>query len=281
MEPSYVALSQSELDIIGAQIIAEETAGLTCSEPPSFYLVGAQPGSGKTEIIKLLGRQTDKNLLVCNADDFRERHPMAAKILQEHESSYPDLTWYCADHWNTQLKEYGMANHLNILVETTLQNFDLVNRQFEKMKAKGYRTNLHVLAVPQIASWMGTKIRFENEKAATGYARQVSDTAHDERFEKLQLNLPRLLQCPYIDEVRLYKRKDTVNCSAGAALDQLTQSKDDLLETYYATVQQELTLLVKAEYYQTGAKIEMLMKNRNAPRQEIDQFKNRLERYLQ
>lgn len=280
MEPDYLRLTPAEQEAISNQIIAEETADLTPSEPPSFYLVGAQPGAGKTEIIHLLRSETYKNLLICNADDFRERHPMALRILKEHESDYPDLTWPFANDCNTRLKKYGIANRLNILVETTLQDFDLVIEDFSNMKALGYRTHLLLLAAPPYMSWLGTKLRYETMKAATGYARQVSDEAHDIRFQKLQANLPDFIKCPAIDNVRLFKRKDFIAPGDGSALDNLTNSKSDLVSKYYSVVNEEITLQVKANCYKIAAEIEKLMTRRCAQAEEIEEFKRYLEKRL-
>ncbi|MBV7533318.1 zeta toxin family protein [Chitinophaga sp. sic0106] len=152
MKPDYPQISSSEQEAISNQIIAEETAELIPSLPPSYYLVGAQPGAGKTEIIHQIRIETSRNLLVCNADDFRERHPNAARILQDRESDFPDLTWPLADFCNTRLKKHGIANNLNILIETTLQDYKLVLADFERMKALGYRTHLLLLAVPSYMS---------------------------------------------------------------------------------------------------------------------------------
>lgn len=272
METDSFKLSQEELDILAEQIIEEETATLSTVEIPVFYLVGAQPGSGKTEIIHLIRNELRGNVLICNVDDLRDRHPAHIEILKNHEADYPDITWSCANYWNTSLKHYGVKHRLNILIETTLQDLKLVTNEFRNMKRNGYLTNLLVLAVPARSSWLGTKLRYEVVKEKAGVARPVSDEAHDIRFDKLQENLPQLINSGDVDLLRLFKREVTVEHCASSALVQLTTSREDFYERYNDVVLKAIDTAGLADYFTTGARVIELMKKRRASQEEIDLF---------
>ena len=43
--------------------------------PPKGFVLGGQPGAGKSNLIKMINAQLNGNVLVVNGDEFRRYHP--------------------------------------------------------------------------------------------------------------------------------------------------------------------------------------------------------------
>lgn len=55
-------------------IIEKATKPLSPVSQPTAYILGGQPGAGKTTIQKILAKD-DNNIFIINADSYRQYHP--------------------------------------------------------------------------------------------------------------------------------------------------------------------------------------------------------------
>lgn len=118
--------SAEKFELIFRKIVQDRAGHLKEASTPACYLVMGQPGSGKTALIHKISRSMRNNVLICNADDLRNYHPHFEEIVRDHESDLPNLTWAFANDMNRRLIEYGAGRKVNLVIETTGQNRQVV-----------------------------------------------------------------------------------------------------------------------------------------------------------
>lgn len=199
-------LSPSDVNSIGQDIIDIYTREVSEIRNPTVIILGAQPGAGKTELEKLARMELFDNVVTCNADLFRDFHPDASLIRAKHPLHYPEITARFAQDWNKQLRDYCESRRLNYILETTFSSGELMNQTIVQLKDLGYRVELKLLAVHPKLSLLGTQVRYEYMMAAEGSGRQVSISAHEERFLNLPHTLGFVQKAGLYDELCIYGR---------------------------------------------------------------------------
>ncbi len=257
---------------IFAIILTDRTAGLFPEVSPQFFLHAGQPGSGKTELNKLVQQQLAGNILECNADNFRDLHPDVDRILREQEADYPDLTWPAASSWNKALIDEGIKHRYHILIETTLHDRELALDTFTRMKQYGYSTHLQILAAPYRWSWLGIHLRYEAIKSIKGFARRVSEKAHDDRYLLLPISLPSVIDSPDLDHVAVYQRKLIVDPSAYTAIELVTDKKSEIQRAFQQVIDRKMDDAERALFQKECSKVTEYMQNRSAPAGVISAF---------
>ena len=73
------AQEQEAFDMIWDGLTTQSKARPTSS--PKGFVLGGQPGAGKSKMVSRLGAELNRNLLVINGDEFRRYHPNFDEIL--------------------------------------------------------------------------------------------------------------------------------------------------------------------------------------------------------
>jgi len=158
------------------------------------YILGGQPGVGKTE-------------LILNADNFRAFHPLHDDIIKESPDYYPDLTGKFAIDLNNMLVQYCLGNRLDFILETTFSSLGQMNSTIKRFKKKGHIVNIMILAVNPHISYLNTLTRYENMlENKADFARKVGDTRHDSRYGQIEKTLTLVLEKKLYDHIYIYGR---------------------------------------------------------------------------
>lgn len=64
--------SQLELDRVVENIYKKSIKNKTKENYPKVYLLGGQPGAGKTTLIEIINDLNNENIIVINGDEFRK-----------------------------------------------------------------------------------------------------------------------------------------------------------------------------------------------------------------
>lgn len=176
------------------------------AKDPVAIIIGGQPGAGKTQIIDHAKKEFNNNIVECNADSFRDLHPLAKHIKTHHENLYPDLTTDLAQGLNLKLRKECQARKLNFALEITLRDGAPVNATIEAIKKAGFTVNLSVLAVHENWSKLGTYERLEAQRVISGTGRIVPDDAHDIRYKALPDALKEIAEKKLYDNIHIYGR---------------------------------------------------------------------------
>ena len=65
---------------------------LTPETKPKAFILGGQPGAGKTGLQKIMSKLCNNNLIVINGDEFRELHPDFQKLQEKYGKDSVDYT---------------------------------------------------------------------------------------------------------------------------------------------------------------------------------------------
>ncbi len=246
---------------------------------PAFHLVVGQPGSGKTELIEIVRETVRDNILVCNADELRNFHPQYDVIMRDHEAEATDITWLVASDWNRRLIEYGVNKHLNILIETTGQDLQLMLKTLEEKKTKGYVTHVHILAIPKRFSWLGIHLRYERLRSRNQYGRIVKETEHQERYDKLCQHVPVLVESPHLDHMIVYTRKPLMKLDQRSPIVPLAVTKEIVVSAFRSAIEKKMELDDRTSFYEISSRITELMRQRGAPAMDIQAFEEKAQKF--
>lgn len=199
-------LAPKKVDEIAERIIRNNTLGITSVKDPHVIILGGQPGSGKGELITQAQDVLGINAVTCNADDYRDQHPMHKEIKAKHEKYYPDITADYSLVWNDRLRKHCEDNNFNYILETTFSSGDRMNDTIRIMGSKGYTVSVMLLSVHHNLSFLGTRLRYEAMRAQSGYGRLVGKPQHDLRYDAIMDTLERVIMAKAYDNIYIYAR---------------------------------------------------------------------------
>lgn len=206
-------LNDKQLRQIQNHIIKTETYKKSSVDFPKTIILGAQPGSGKTELQKIAEQEFKYNVVICNPDNFRDFHPMAVEIKKNHEKSYPELTAKYAHRWNLGLQKHCRENKLNYILETAFKDGQQLNQTISAIKTHDFNVDIMLLAVNDKLSIVGIHARFEDQKSRKDFGRSVSITDHDMRYNAIPLALKEVTDASLFDNISIYGRNIFVDGS--------------------------------------------------------------------
>lgn len=199
-------LSEKRHKAIADDIIQQNTIGITREDEPTVIILGGQPGAGKGELTSAAVALLKGNVVICNADDYRDSHPFSEEIKEKHEEYYPDITVEYSHAWNNLLVENCIERKLNFILETTFSSGNNMNDTIRRFRSNGFKVLIMLIAVSSRLSYLGTRLRFENMKANFGYGRLVDKQVHDDKFNMVENTLRLVSKAGLYDEIFIYGR---------------------------------------------------------------------------
>jgi predicted ABC-type ATPase len=244
------------------------------SDKPTLIILGGQPGAGKTELQLVAEYNLLHNAVVCNADLFRDAHPMAVQIKKNYPELYPQITAEYARRWNDDLCEYCRANKLNYILETTFSSGERLNHTIKVAKESGYKVDIYLLAVYPELSRLGTSLRYEKLYAKSGLARRVLQVDHDIRFKAIPVTLGIIESAHLYDDIYIFSRSIAVkNTTKVEGVTIIAHNPESPLKIYERELKRFWPEKLRQYFFKHCEKVIDYMKKRNASKQEQDQFK--------
>ncbi len=200
-----IILPQNEL--IG-NFATEPTKNRLAVESPTAFLLGGQPGSGKTSLRSAISEETQGNVVIIDNDTFKQQHPNFDELVKLYEK---DVVKYVTPYSNrmteaiiSRLRDKGY----NLVIEGTGRTTDVPIQTATMLQAKDYETKMYVMVVPKINSYLGTIERYETMYADDPMtARATPKQAHDIVVKNLPTNLETLHKTGLFSDIRLYNRE--------------------------------------------------------------------------
>ena len=125
------------------------------TDRPILYLLGGQPGAGKSTISDRLLREKP-NTIFINPDTYRDLHPQYETIKAELKSEAVKVTVEFSGAVTECVRQVLSDQKYNLIVEGTFRTLETPWRITEELKFKGYTAELHAIAVPKDISYVGT-----------------------------------------------------------------------------------------------------------------------------
>ncbi len=180
--------------------------GLKKLKKPQAYILGGQPGAGKSYFIKKI-LEENKNIAVINGDDFRGYHPGYSFFLKNNEENAADLTQSDVNYWIEKAILRAIDEKYSIVVEGTMKNADVPIKTASLLKQADYSVELDIVTINPEISKIDMKKRFLMQKKLDGAARFTKIQAHDNVVAKIFENILKVMNVKDFDRVRLYRRE--------------------------------------------------------------------------
>lgn len=173
------------------------------SYKPQAYILGGQPGSGKTNLHRKILIMHSTNVFLINGDDFRKYHPNFSKIQQ----IYGDLSSFTQTFANKVTEKMICdlsQKKLNLIIERTLRTSSIPIKTAQLLKSRGYETKLYIMAVKSEISYESTILRYEN--ALGEIPRATAKEHHDLVVNSIVNNLDEIYQAKVFDDIQIFNR---------------------------------------------------------------------------
>lgn len=187
---------------------------------PKAYILGGQPGAGKSNIQKWL-KQKDNNIIAINADDFRVFHPFFFDIQAMYNKDSPKYTQPFINKVTERLIDELSYEKYNLIIEGTLRTAEVPLKTCLNLKQKGYSVELNIIAVKKAISYESTILRYEIALSEGDTPRATAKAHHDMVADAIVNNLNAIEDAGTFDAIKLFNRNGdclypAVGCSSAA-----------------------------------------------------------------
>lgn len=176
---------------------------------PKAYILGGQPGAGKTVLQKVLLKQCGQNAIIINGDEYRKFIPNHELILRMPQDKYSFATQKFANQVVEGMIDKASSMSYNLIIEGTLRHKQTALHTCEILQEKGYTAELSVLAVNREVSYYSTKLRAEKLKELGEAARKTATDNHNEVVRKLPRNVSEIYMSRTFTNITVYDRNET------------------------------------------------------------------------
>ena len=163
-----------------AVIIADFLDGIPKAAVPRCYLLGGQPGAGKTALRKAIEQALGETKpVLVDPDELRIYHPGYVDFVEDNPLTAASRTHAEAAAWADELRMAALERGVNVIVDGTLRSPEwAVQMAMDAHAAEGgYAVEVHAVAVPLEVSRQGVRGRLE-----ASFAAQTDETIpRDER----------------------------------------------------------------------------------------------------
>jgi len=163
-------------------------------ETPTFLLIAAQPGAGKTGLAdasKSYLRERGGYVRI-DADRLREALPYYPELARQDPLNASARSQHDAGLCVQELRKRAIEEKRNVMEEGTFRSPDDAERFVRALKDAGNRVELRILAVPPEQSRLGIYQRYEQQIAGGIVPRNVKDAYHDAAVAGLKQTIVRI-----------------------------------------------------------------------------------------
>lgn len=174
---------------------------ITPQERPAGYVLGGQPGAGKSYFTKTLLDELWGNAVVINADNYRKYHPDYIELQKDGHEVSVDATAAFAGNMAEKLLGRALDGKYNVIIEGTFRTSETPCKTLRKMKDSGYRTHIRVQTCPAELSWESCQERYRAMLALNpDEARVTKRESHDTVVKNLPENIGKVIESGLADD---------------------------------------------------------------------------------
>ena len=176
---------------------------------PKAILLGGQPASGKTKLIRYLKANSRTDFVVINGDEYREYHPSYKQIQAYYGLEAPNKTQEFSNTLVEFIKQECLRRKLNFIIEGTMRTYNVIESTAKEACNHGFKAEAHVLAIHSDDSYLGIFQRYEGEIGFYGYGRFSPLSSHNEAYQQIPVNLQKASEQQLFDQITVYCRDET------------------------------------------------------------------------
>lgn len=188
-------------------IVEDDPFISAAQESPEGFVLGGQPGAGKTTLTNMLSARLNKNIISISGDDFRPYHPHFEEIQSLYKEESPKYTSKFSGRMTEDLIDKAVSEKYNIVVEGTFRTSATPVSTLKKMKQAGYRTGIAIQICDKETSWKSCQERYEKMKETNPVlARAVDKAHHDLVIRQLPETIKSVYESGFADSLEIYER---------------------------------------------------------------------------
>lgn len=208
-------LSESKHEKIFNRLKLNLFLGKTPVENPQIFILGGQPGAGKSVLTKRIHDTfNDPNVVVINSDDYRTLHPQAQEIFALYDKDFAAYTDPDVRVWGKRVFDEAIAGHYNIIFEGTMRT-PMICDTIKHLQAEGYKINILALAVPEVESRISIYARYQEQLDNYPLARFTSRFSHDAAYYGMLDTLRQIEDEHLYDTINVYNRAGDIVFQTG------------------------------------------------------------------
>jgi predicted ABC-type ATPase len=271
-------LDEREHADILQRIIQDKLDPIPSVGHPRLYLLGGQPGSGKTALRRPIRDAVAENGLVdIDPDELKTYHPKYVEFIEEDAETASRRTRPDVAKWLLELRDAAFRKRVNLLFDAPLGAAAEPVDWASNAHAAGYEVEVHVMAVPWEVSFQAVRERFElSHDLAARYEgppesrplpRNVREESQRANYDGLIDSVGTISRSGLIARLRITNRRgDTLADMAG--VDTITAAASADTNPFPAALQAERNRPWRpdeiAAYFHKAITIERLMTSRLA-----------------
>ena len=174
---------------------------------PKSYILGGQPGAGKSRLNNHLQKINNGNLVIINGDEYRKSHPNFDKIVEEYGIDFPKYTSSFSSQITERLIEVLSDKKYNLCIEGTLRTTTVPINTCNLLKSKGYNVELDIMATKEKISYLSTQLRYYNFLSKGMIARATPKEHHDMVVKSICTNLNEIYNKKIFDDIKIFNRE--------------------------------------------------------------------------
>ena len=159
-------------------------------DSPVGYVLGGQPGAGKSSLTKMIKDMVDfhENVVVIDLDSFRKYHPEASALYEKYGTDAARFNHEFAAYISEKAVDRATSEGYNVIIEGTFRTAGKPIHDISLLEERGYITGVAIIATPAEISKKGLTDRKQEEEKAGLQARLTPLPHHDLVVDKLAEN---------------------------------------------------------------------------------------------
>lgn len=174
---------------------------------PKAYILGGQPGAGKSRLNNHLQKINNGNLVIINGDEYRKNHPNFDKIIEKYGIDFSKYTSSFSSQVTEKLIEVLSDKKYNLCIEGTLRTTTVPISTCNLLKSKGYNVELDIMATKEKISYLSTQLRYYNFLSKGIIARATPKEHHDMVVKSICTNLNEIYDKKVFDDIKIFNRE--------------------------------------------------------------------------
>ncbi|MEU1121853.1 MULTISPECIES: zeta toxin family protein [unclassified Streptomyces] len=156
--------------------------GYEAQAHPTYALVGAQQGAGKSQAIAARRQRSDgRHLVPLGPDDLRPFHPQYERLMRTAPALMKDATVQATSAWVAMARQHAITHRYSLLAESTFKEPRVILTTAREFAANGYTVEVTALAVREERSRLDTLNRYLPAADAMP-GRWVTPSRHDQAY---------------------------------------------------------------------------------------------------
>lgn len=178
------------------------------SNEPTAVLLAGQPGAGKSALTARARQRFhgDGGAVIVDIDALRESHREYGRLQDEDSRTAASRVQSDAGRWGDELIQDASDARRNIIVDGTLKSPDKAKQLCEDLKNKGYRVEVHAIAVRKEDSELGVYRRYEHGLETNGRSRWVPEDIRRDSYKGMAQSVERLNRSEAVDHIEVHGR---------------------------------------------------------------------------